>query len=308
MPSKMYTKPVEVSQIHNFHPPGSGFKKPSVCYDPLEWSSYFDHKEKINGVVPLYISGGEGHVFLCMHGAGHSALSFGVLAKHLKHSYTVAAFDFRGHGDHFTENETDLSEDVLVNDAIEVMKYVCHRFNEASLILVGHSMGGSIATKAAAKALEEHATESWTKQIQGLFVIDVVEGSAMDALPFMENIVISRPQEFKTLQQVVQYGIKSGTVRDPESARLSMPDQVVARHDDTGKLTGYVWRTDLLATKPFWESWFRGLTQCFLGVRVPKQLLLAGSDRMDKELTIAQMQGKFKLVVLDNVGHTIHED
>ena len=29
---------------------------------------------------------------------------------------------------------------------------------------------------------------------------------------------------------------------------------------------------------------------------------------MDKELTIAQMQGKFKLVVLDQVGHVIHED
>lgn len=55
-------------------------------------------------------------------------------------------------------------------------------------------------------------------------MIDVVEGSAMDALPFMENIVLSRPQEFKNLQSVVQYGIKSGTVKDLESARLSMPD------------------------------------------------------------------------------------
>ena len=42
-----------------------------------------------------------------------------------------------------------------------------------------------------------------------------------------------------------------------------------------------------MATKPYWESWFKGLTACFLDVRVPKQLLLAGSDRMDKELTIA---------------------
>jgi protein phosphatase methylesterase 1 len=50
------------------------------------------------------------------------------------------------------------------------------------------------------------------------------------------------------------------------------------------------------------------LTQCFLNVKVPKILLLAGSDRMDKELTIAQMQGKFKLCVLNNVGHLIHED
>ena len=29
---------------------------------------------------------------------------------------------------------------------------------------------------------------------------------------------------------------------------------------------------------------------------------------MDKELTIAQMQGKFKLSVINDVGHIIHED
>lgn len=29
---------------------------------------------------------------------------------------------------------------------------------------------------------------------------------------------------------------------------------------------------------------------------------------MDKELTIAQMQGKFKLVSMSDVGHTIQED
>ena len=87
-----------------------------------------------------------------------------------------------------------------------------------------------------------------------------------------------------------------------------MPPQVVEKINvETGVIT-YVWRTDLLATKPYWVSWFKGLTQYFLDIRVPKQLLLAGSDRMDKELTIAQMQGKFKLVVLDQVGHVIHED
>lgn len=87
-----------------------------------------------------------------------------------------------------------------------------------------------------------------------------------------------------------------------------MPDQVLAKTDEATGITKYVWRTDLMATKPYWEGWFKGLTECFLGVRLPKQLLLAGSDRMDKELTIAQMQGKFKLVVLENVGHAIQED
>ena len=137
--------------------------KKQVCYDPLEWPSYFDTKEKINDIVPLYIAGNQGHVFLCMHGAGHSALSFGMLAKYLKHSYTVAAFDFRGHGDNYTENETDMSEETLINDAIDVMKYVCHKYNEASIIVVGHSMGGSIATKATAKVLHDYTAEEWHK-------------------------------------------------------------------------------------------------------------------------------------------------
>ena len=63
-------------------------------------------------------------------------------------------------------------------------------------------------------------------------MIDVVEGSAMDALPFMENIVLSRPPEFKSLASVVQYGIRSASVKDLESARISMPDQVVPKMNE----------------------------------------------------------------------------
>lgn len=111
----------------------------------------------------------------------------------------MVAFDFRGHGDNYCEDETNLSEEVLVNDTIEVFKYITGVFKEQSIILVGHSMGGSIATKAAAKILNEYKQEEWAKHLQGLFVIDVVEGSAMDALPFMENIVLGRPTEFKNL-------------------------------------------------------------------------------------------------------------
>lgn len=37
-------------------------------------------------------------------------------------------------------------------------------------------------------------------------------------------------------------------------------------------------------------------------------LLLAGTDRLDKVLTIGQMQGKFQLVLLPTAGHAIQED
>lgn len=71
---------------------------------------------------------------------------------------------------------------------------------------------------------------------------------------------------------------------------------------------GYRWRTDLAATQPFWEGWFRGLSGAFLSAKVPKLLLLAGTDRLDKELTIAQMQGKFQMVLLPQAGHAVQED
>ena len=138
-------------------------------------------------------------MFLCLHGAGHSAMSFACLAKYLKVHSTVIAFDFRGHGDNCTENETDMSEETLIRDTMEVLVFASGLFKDRSIILVGHSMGGSIATKTANKLQSEYASEEIAKQIQGLFVIDVVEGSAMDALPFMENIVYSRPPEFKSL-------------------------------------------------------------------------------------------------------------
>ena len=299
----MYTKPVDVQNPHSFQ--HKKFGGHTVTYDPMQWHEFYDSREKLESQVPIYIAGSSGHVFLCLHGAGHSAQSFAAFAKYMKVESTVVAFDFRGHGENFCEDESNLNVDTLIDDTINVFKQICQKFRDQSIILVGHSMGGSIATKTAAKILKDHAHDDIHKQLQGLIVIDVVEGSAMDALPFMENIVMSRPSEFKSLASVVQYGIKSGQVKDHESAKVSMPDQVIPKVDEATGITKYVWRTDLMATKPYWESWFTGLTDCFLNVRLPKQLLLAGSDRMDKDLTIAQMQGKFKMVVVENVGHAI---
>lgn len=40
-------------------------------------------------------------------------------------------------------------------------------------------------------------------------------------------------------------------------------------------------------------DWFTGLSQKFLNCRTAKLLLLAGTDRLDKDLLIGQMQGSF---------------
>ena len=96
------------------------------------------------------------------------------------------------------------------------------------------------------------------------------------------------------------------------------------------KAPSWLWRTNLAATQPFWEGWFVGLSKKFLEAKGGKLLLLAGTDRLDKELTIGQMQGglkqtyapcsaaaweltalsagKYQLQVFPEAGHFIQED
>lgn len=57
-------------------------------------------------------------------------------------------------------------------------------------------------------------------------------------------------------------------------------------------LKKYTWRIDLSKSEKYWEGWFQGLSQKFLDVKVPKLLLLAGIDNLDRALTVGQMQGK----------------
>jgi protein phosphatase methylesterase 1 len=70
----------------------------------------------------------------------------------------------------------------------------------------------------------------------------------------------------------------------------------------------FKWRIDLTKTEKFWKDWFKGLSNKFLAVHVPKLLLLAGVDRLDKDLMVGQMQGKFQMQVLPHCGHAVHED
>jgi protein phosphatase methylesterase 1 len=46
----------------------------------------------------VFRAGNDGAIFFCIHGAGHSALSFANLAKEVKQFGTLIAYDFKGHG------------------------------------------------------------------------------------------------------------------------------------------------------------------------------------------------------------------
>jgi len=78
-------------------------------------------------------------VFICLHGAGHSAQSFACFASEIKKFATVVAFDFRGHGQSKVEkNANDFSADTLIADSINVFQHVEKLFPNFTIIIIGH--------------------------------------------------------------------------------------------------------------------------------------------------------------------------
>lgn len=133
------------------------------------------------------------------------ALSFACAAKEIKKFARTIAFDFRGHGDNCNpQGETDLSVDTLVNDTLTVLSQMQNKFQDATFILVGHSMGGAIAAKVS-KVLEREENHDINERVVGLIIIDVSEGTAIEALPFMEEIVSKRPSSFNSVPDAIKY-------------------------------------------------------------------------------------------------------
>ena len=107
---------------------------------------------------------------------------------------------------------------------------------------------------------------------------------------------------------------RSRTIRSLTSARISVPSLLRRMIDSDASpqssplVDAWTWRTDLSRTQAFWPNWFTGLSEKFLTARGGKLLVIAGTDRLDTQLTIGQMQGKFQLEILPEAGHFVHED
>ncbi|XP_056646096.1 protein phosphatase methylesterase 1 isoform X1 [Diorhabda sublineata] len=351
---------------------------PVKNYTPIKWTEYFEKQETVeitSGKFHIYTKGFEGPILLCLHGGGYSGLTWALFAEEVSKliNCRVIAIDLRGHGNTSTINDADLSLEMLSQDVVEIASKLTET-NPSPIVLLGHSMGGAVAVEAA------HHIDC----VVGLCVIDVVEGTALDALSSMQSILRGRPSHFKSLPHAIQWCYKGGQTHNLEAARVSMPGQIVSIK--TGKLAAddcdnidesvllssdlmkgtihsplelpevieneedeavhtqesdncvdcgkpplsknqkidlfknsnvakvesggpqYTWRIDLSKTEKFWAGWFKGLSQKFLDLRIPKLLLLANIHGLDTALTVGQMQGKFQLQVLAKSGHAIHED
>ncbi|KAM7206980.1 Protein phosphatase methylesterase 1 [Rhypophila sp. PSN 637] len=354
----LFARPV----LHSTGSSSGGIGSGGRSYEPIPWTTYFERELWLDTspttrhhaylTSPMAGSGGPntgskgrpGPLFVTHHGAGSSGLSFAVVGAEIRRRISgagILSLDARGHGgttttkiaaatteeQDKTEPAIDLSLSTLAQDLFNVIietKKVMGWAELPPIILVGHSLGGAVVTELA-------KTNLVGTSLLGYAVLDVVEGSAMDALQSMQTYLSTRPVGFASLKDGIEWHVRSRTLRSPVSARTSVPGLLVdssseAQQDeqkgvaadgtrpkldqDDGKKTSrpWRWRTNLAATQPFWEDWFVGLSKKFLEAKGGKLLLLAGTDRLDTELTIGQMQGKYALQVFPEAGHFIHED
>ncbi|TFK22765.1 protein phosphatase methylesterase [Coprinopsis marcescibilis] len=293
-------------------------KTPNPDFAPISAAGFF--KEAAQVAVPsraldfrVYhtppaVGNATGTVMICHHGAGYCGLTFACFAKEVadlsKGECGVLALDARRHGKTTSTDghDEDLSIGVLVDDLVALLKTMFPEPAEApTFLFVGHSMGGSVVVQACPKLQEVKY------RIAGVAVLDVVEGSAIEALPHMHSLLNARPDGFDSLEEAIEWHVNTNTIRNPTSARISIPS--IFRHvPDAKVLPVYQWRTPLRSTAPYWTSWFTGLSSKFLAARTARILILAGTDRLDKELMIGQMQGKFQQAVVPGVGHMLQED
>ena len=384
-------------------------------YSAVHWSKYFHNKLYVkldNGDSFCVYEGGTKSttditipVLVFLHGGGFSALTWAHLNSHLSRSVEcrVFALDLRGHGDTTINasldkknGELDLRAEKLSDDISQVVSKLLGE-TTPPVVLVGHSMGGALAVHTALlgctnnedvppDTLEtRHSLDHpGIRNLVGICVIDVVEGTAMDALSSMQSFLRSRPKSFPSIDYAIEWAVRSGQVRNLDSARVSMPGQLKnmdtgvcstqdvnaeaveldtniqehmkivqknqasvdsiaeeAEEDDMShsstdehqlcssekslayekfkkleneneipskKSSSYTWRVDLCKSEPHWTGWFSGLSSKFLSISASKLLVLAGVDRLDRDLTVGQMQGKFQMQILPQAGHAIHED
>lgn len=213
----------------------------------------------------------------------------------------VVSVDLRCHGEsHRQGGEGVLTLDTLVEDFVEVVQSVQKQLAPCSrLYYAGHSLGGAVVTRASTHP-------ALASRLGGVVMLDIVEAVAKQSLQYMDAYLEKRPTSFSSPREAAHWFVTHGGMNNESLAQRTVPYLLREAEGTAG--CRWSWRTDLKETRCCWPTWFDGLDKRFTTLPCPKMLLLASTDRLDKELTLAQMQGRFQLEVIGTQGHYVMED
>ncbi|WP_433921735.1 alpha/beta fold hydrolase [Paenibacillus taichungensis] len=199
---------------------------------------------KIKGTNPIHaleqvIINGTGHeimirgqnldnpVILYLHGGpGASELPYAKKYQDLLESqFTIVNYDQRASGKsyHFFEDYSNLSANLLVEDALAVTDYITQRLGKKKVILMGHSYGTYIATLAAHRAPDKY--EAYI----GIGQMADTQQSEMDGWKYVmeQALLADNHEDVEQLEQIYE-PIKQG--------QAFTPRDIVKRYGGTSRL------------------------------------------------------------------------
>ncbi|TNN31879.1 Protein phosphatase methylesterase 1 [Liparis tanakae] len=134
-------------------------------------------------------------------------------------------------GDTLVHQPEDFSTHTMSSDVANVIR-ACYGETPPPIVLIGHGVGGAIAVHAAANMV--------LPTLVGLVVIDVVEGSATEALHTIQDFLKERPRAFRSMEHAIEWSVVSGQITNLESAKVSMVGQIKRRGEAAGPVTDLV--------------------------------------------------------------------
>ncbi|MFX1352766.1 MAG: alpha/beta fold hydrolase [Promethearchaeota archaeon] len=231
--------------------------------------------------------GGSGDTVVLLHGLMSRATSWYEVALWLRESYHVIAFDQRGHG-RSEKPDSDYSRDIMIEDiAIAMNELGIH-----NSIVIGHSMGGSIAWGLA--VLYPHL-------VKALIIEDKsAQAAPMEALDEWEKFFTSWPVPFSCLKEArLFFGNLHPTYADHF---IELLEEKEFGYYPIFKFQHLLKILSLSFGKSKWEE----LEQ----IKCPTMIIKGGSSQFDREHAekMSKIIKNCQLIEIPDAGHVVHDD
>lgn len=247
----------------------------------------------INGLRLRYLEWGDAAAppILLLHGFSSTAVAWRTVGEALAGRYHVVALDQRGHG----SSDWDPQGRYSIEDFVADARALAEQLQLAPFVLVGHSMGGTIANTYAAMHPED---------VSRMVIEDSAPRPADDRRPPMQPM---QAPVFATREDVV------ASVREanPHMALPTVEQRVdvyyVQRQDGT-----WGFRADVagvraaLASRPGYEALWRHVRK----IKCPTLVIRAGQEPASiSEKTVELLKEanpRIEVVTVADAGHNIH--
>jgi pimeloyl-ACP methyl ester carboxylesterase len=244
----------------------------------------------VNGkdVKLAYIDfGGSGESVILLHGLMSRATNWYEMALWLRENYHVIGFDQRGHG-RSEKPDSNYSRDIMIEDVARAMI----ELNIVNSIVIGHSMGGSIAWGLAVK--HPHL-------VKALVIEDKsAESPPLEALEEWEKFFMSWPIPFSCLKEArLFFGNLHPTYADHFIELLE--------EKESGYYPIFKFRLLLeILRLRFGNSKWDELKH----IKCPTLIIKGGSSQFQREHAhkMSEMINYCQFVEIPDAGHVVHDD